>query len=578
MSNLERQILRALRQVGQVEPTPEATRRAIGRARETIPSAPTPASHRLFWRVLMPTGIAAMVIAAVSIFSVLLVNHEANAAEALREMAQASRDYKGWIHVKQDQIPEAEQRPGAPRITGLSFHVNVNQETVVRVIEREGGRTIDWRDGKEGVAQAYNSLANELVVSKWEDAPKPGEALQELKQHKDLSPWQLTQVLMVVPTTDTLVAMVDYGCKVTRNQDATSERFELSLPNYHGPDGPPEGQPFLTAVFDQQTKRLQHCSGTINQKQKSYSFSYGTPEFRSIYDLGLPKDVKVSDHRKQTSRQAIAMLDRLDGRIGAHEKLGDYVAIETETGLGTGGRSAKRSLVIYGRSGDRRFFGRYWNLAQRKLDLEGWPTPGMKLVQSAQAELSDILFVTDGTQGWFSRDRSPLRSLKGTEVRESYLAGFSLSGALWPGRQRIDYQHQPRLAIDVQMLADGAAAGQPASIGLKVIESGWTAIMPGEGFDRMEFEWRLDPTHDDLPVRTIQRQLKRDGLAAGGETQTQYLDYAQLPGGQWYPTRWLVTVSTGTQGSGVEHRLQILPDQQLPAVWFTDPGKRFAKP
>ena len=87
--------------------------------------------------------------------------------------------------------------------------------------------------------------------------------------------------------------------------------------------------------------------------------------------------------------------------------------------------------------------------------------------------------------------------------------------------------------------------------------------------------YRYDPARDDMPVSSSRTLFKKDGTMLE-ETKTQYSDYAQLPGGQWYPTRWVDTLDD-KRNITIEHRLQILSKERLDPVWFTDPNVRFGK-
>ena len=497
-----------------------------------------------------------------------------NPRSAFAQLVQANRNYRGWIHAKMDQVPQAMQRHDAPRVIGTSIHVNAEKKILVKVIEFESGRTVEWRDGGQRSCQSYSSGNNELVACEWGDRSDIEQVRQELKAGKDFTPWQLAQFLLVDPTVDGLASLVDYGCSVTQQDEGVAQRFDLTLPGYTGPDAPRAGQPFLTVLFDKQTQLIQHWFGTFDGMAVAFSFSYGAPDFQTIRDLDVPSDAKWVDRRETAGADAQALLARLDARIGVNETLGDYVAIETETRVTPSKDSSQESVAIFARSGDKRFFGRYWNLPQSQLDLQGWPTPGMTLVRSARGVLPDILFISDGTQGWWGRSGSRSRSLTAAEVREHYLSGFSLSSTIWPGSQRIDYQHRPRLGIELQTLPDTPQSG------LKVIESGWTGIMPGADFDVVEYEWHIDPARDDVPVTLLQRNRAKSGEVTM-EVQTEYLDYAQLPTGRFYPTRWLVKVVVGTVGNKMkttEHRLQIFPGQELDPVWYADPSRFPAKP
>ncbi|MGE5610093.1 MAG: hypothetical protein ACM359_12630 [Bacillota bacterium] len=564
MLHPEREILSVLKQVGQVQPTPDSTQRAVRRAREVILSVHEASSHRLFWRIIMPTSIAAILVAAVSVLSVLFIHPEASAVEVLKEVAAVNGAYKGWIHAKADQLPASEQI--GPGVAAASMHINTQKQIYVGIEEHGNDRRIEWGQLSEKTCLKYTSANNELILDELPSTLPPSSILGiQVKGRKDLRPEELTGFLVAHPTMDTITALVDYGCTVTRRDEGTYEWFDLTMPKAK------EAKPFLTVLFDKKTRLLQRWSGTgtSDGSEAAFSYTYGEPNWQSIYDLGVPKDAKVIDRRTPRLRfpQARAILDRLDGRVGINEKLGDYIAIETETALVGANKPRSQAVVIYGRSGDKRFLGRYTKLSEGKLNLAGWPAPGLALVHSAQEVKPDMLFVYDGTQRWIIRADGTFQD-RVSDV--SGLESFLLSGAIWPCYWRINHQN-PKLTVDVQALNDGPNPG------LKMIVTGNSVLAPELGFDGIEEQWRLDPARDDMPMASSCIWRAVDGTVTG-ETQTRYLEHAQLPAGPWYPTRWVVTMPLPGQVLSVEHRLQIFAGQRLDPVWFTDPKPRFAKP
>ena len=69
------------------------------------------------------------------------------------------------------------------------------------------------------------------------------------------------------------------------------------------------------------------------------------------------------------------------------------------------------------------------------------------------------------------------------------------------------------------------------------------------------------------------------------EASTKYLEYAQLPSGQWYPKRWQETRLQGIPGkpsappakSSQEFRLIVVPGMQLDKDWYVNPAEKFAE-
>ena len=73
----------------------------------------------------------------------------------------------------------------------------------------------------------------------------------------------------------------------------------------------------------------------------SKSFEYGEPFIDNIYDLGVPEDAVVIDHRKTTEAENV--LERLKSRIA---DFSHYVALMTQTELNDDGPS-KDSCTLH---------------------------------------------------------------------------------------------------------------------------------------------------------------------------------------------------------------------------------------
>ena len=90
----------------------------------------------------------------------------------------------------------------------------------------------------------------------------------------------------------------------------------------------------------------------------------------------------------------------------------------------------------------------------------------------------------------------------------------------------------------------------------------------------------IDPARDDMLVEKITRELEEDGGTVGEEWRTHYLDYDQLPNGQWYPTKWRWSYVTNDKKGNPkydntrESHLRIYPDVGVDEDWFTNPAER----
>ena len=79
-----------------------------------------------------------------------------------------------------------------------------------------------------------------------------------------------------------------------------------------------------------------------------------------------------------------------------------------------------------------------------------------------------------------------------------------------------------------------------------------------------------------MPVEKRSLVYMKDGSTVEYDWHSVYLDYAQLPDGRWYPTRWQETTSRfgdSPYTSSSELHLTLSTDIALEADWFSDPNE-----
>jgi len=572
MANVERKLLRTLRSVRRIDPAAESVARATRGARQAVDAARRTNSHPIVWRLIVPTGIAAVIVAIVSVLGVLMSHAEASAADALKDLAEINEAYRGWIRATGVNPPPPEQ--GGPAATSFTIHTNMRQQIYIKDTMTDGRRVIEWVNRSEGTFQQYTSENNQLIIGTLPRVPPIFRVIEDMKARKNVSSQELTAILVTQPTMQGVTALIGYGCGVTRREDGALERFDLSMPVIAGAATAPSAQPFLSLVFDRRSKLLQTWAATFDGRLVSFVYTYGGPDTRTIYDLGVPKDAKVIDRRRSVTEsdrfatmtpQAADMVERLTQKTGANELWGAHVAIETLSFAGQG-RLSPLTLMIYGRSGERRYFGSYMNVKQRRLELTGWPTPDMGVIERAQSERPDRVFVSDGHQHWITWPDGGIHHGQRTDMK--YFSADTASGSILLPIIWFANGFDPRLTVNVQHLA-----GDPYP-GLRIVIDG--EGKPGENHQR-ENVMRVDPARDDVPVSGSE-VMRDSGGTVLWKTQTQYLEYVELPGGHWLPTRWTDTTTSQQQAEPMvrEHRLQIFLGEHLPEVWFSDPTTRFA--
>ena len=201
------------------------------------------------------------------------------------------------------------------------------------------------------------------------------------------------------------------------------------------------------------------------------------------------------------------------------------------------------------------------------------PEPKTLLAQ-IQSGASLRYFIMDGDHGWAgwydetSRSYPSARLVQAKE-RSVLISTVCLAAEhIWPSRATSSLGGSD---VRGQLLQDKE---HPKLLGIHVEQS---PVATAEVHtNRSEKITWIDPARDDMPVEKTWRLYGRDQKTVSTETRTEYLDYARLPNGQWYPTRWReTTIQTLRKRPPVtsisQYNLQFIPDMHLDDAWFTPP-------
>jgi hypothetical protein len=254
-------------------------------------------------------------------------------------------------------------------------------------------------------------------------------------------------------------------------------------------------------------------------------------------------------------------LDRLDARIA--KGLGDYVAIKTETPVNKDGTLNKQlsAINLYAQSGKANLWCRY--LVGGKFLPNGnrrnaptmsvpvnWPQPKIEDVLQQAINMSPSeYFINDGKQRW-PHNKTPTRNLV---------------GEIWFGRKQFLLNTKGAKA---KLLKD---INRPDLIGLYT--EGYINSCDSLLSQRIEYTCWIDPNRDDMLVERLSHDYSTDGKTVDLKIFTEYIDYAQLSDGRWYPAHWQMTIEAGKQPrkSCRKFYLNISTDIKLDELWFTDP-------
>ena len=552
------QIDRLCEEIAKLQPSAEATGRAVARVRQELladqRNHPPKRFRRIFMRFGIPSAIAACVALAI-ILGLSLSNTAtptASAAELYKETVKALAEYKGWVHIKSSRLmltkDGSQPAPGYDPIWPAGqVHFNTADGTHVYVDDDHDEAEdleIDFASPSQSTCWHYTRRSGELRVR--DMVPVTREKKTESAERSDY-------------LQDTLKRLThDYGkYDLTRSEKDGMVRYDFKpLENVAGPE--------YTILVDSKDKlirkqitRTPRTDGGEHTEQVTEEYTYGPPIIKDIYDLNVPRNTKIVDCRSDADVKAL--MKRLAQQ--AHDRdFGNGLAVVTcnytipdskvSGDLGT--------VCVYGKRGEERFTYRYGVAGDRirSHDLynplpAGWPRPGVDDV----IKLLDKGRPCDGEAiGGFMDDR-------GTRVI------WGLAGEIWDGW--LTSQYEKMAMTKGQIIHD--ERDHKGLVGLKVLVSHRNME------DAQDTTLWVDPSRNDVPVEKIVRRPMYDMRARPYyvEERTKYTDFNQLPNKRWYPTKWTWTRKVDGEEYTMQYLLRILPDAKMDDKWFADPRKRF---
>jgi hypothetical protein len=436
-------------------------------------------------------------------------------------------------------------------------------------------RVIEYNSYVRGETLEYDSTTNEIVVGSM--AAITSEFQKQMKDY----PARL----------DSLLACMEKGLGVrstivTRSEEDRLERFDVTFTEMAKDYGAASITPRrLTVWIDPQTRLIQRLCTVRNDSTEELSYQYGEPVIRDIYDLGVPRSAKIVDNRPSQTLQTL--LDRFDSRY--KKGFGDYAAVLVYVNQDSNGQYDRRAgnLTLFGQNGSAWFVMRYVfvtpDLEKKKFERlpkiiipPEWESMKVEEWLKRAKEVGPWGFlIHDGQRTWSGMfDRQTNRyfftagEVKGISLQLLSLskAKESLPGMLWLNKSNLDMYGPTAKA---ELVSD---ASHPKKIGIRSS----TTIQRAAISQREEKIYWIDPSRDDLPVETIVCDYQPDGKAVETEYRTCYRDYAKLPNGQWYPTRW-ESIARGKNARTREYRLYLDTHFILNRSWFANPVGRFSK-
>jgi hypothetical protein len=553
----ESDLLDRLSPLSAIFPEAEDTQRVLRSARRTFVR-----------RNIMRWTVAGVMAASIAIAVILVATNprSTSAAELLARSAEASSQFKGWVHIR-------ESSPGEK-----DFSVeHVNNETGAWASESHvnGGLDVEMYVPAEKEEIRYSSSDGKVKIS--EISQDFANGWKTIAQNYPLS---MDSVLAQVP-----------GATVRQSDDGGLIRFDVAFPV----DDPQKAREQNRSVYpsgvvmwaDPTSKLIMKGRYTVEGKSLTMECSYGDPVIHDIFDVGVPKDSKIVDLRPPL--ELSALMQRLRTRFNGG--FGDFAAVSTEVSVasvnGTQNASTKE-IEIYGASGAA-FTAETFSM-DADFDLEALGNAASSVHRSASAarpamQLDAVLeklkgrtpipfLVSDGKDVWQDYTaasdgihfaKSPVDAVQNLPaLREMN----TLPGQLWPVRDLYV------LGADTksQIITDPTRPGQ---IGVKV-DSLYFMHAPDD--TRLAQMYWFDPARDDLPVdgTDIYTSIATDKVVQ--ENHVANLAFAQTQNGKWYPSQWIWKVTTyspqGMSENSTEGHLQVWTDKKLGNEWFVDPATK----
>jgi hypothetical protein len=342
--------------------------------------------------------------------------------------------------------------------------------------------------------------------------------------------------------------------------------------------------PTETVVWaDPQTKLIKKGRSKTGGEVSEFSFTYGDPAIRDVYDLGVPRNAKVIDARPQ--KDVNELLARLTKRFEAG--FGDYVAIVTNQGVDEHGKPIESggAICLEAKNGKAYVVNRYLVTDVTKAERgrnpkrkygkipPGWPTPELEAALASMAEVSPTNFlVSDGVAAWQGSEIEPgsfyafdLNGARGSQRVEMTTAQSFLPGRIWPTRIGLGaFGADAKLRV----ITDPA---KPGLIALQVDQTYPDFDMKPR---RVLKTYWLDPAKDDMPVERT--HITYVGTTDREETRSdqKFGVYAKTAEGKWYPPEW-TTITTMYQPQETIYRqterVRIWPGKALEPRWFKRP-------
>lgn len=522
----------------------------------------------------MSTSIAALVAIIASIFWFTFAPERATAAETLARAAAATQAYHGWVRIRYNSDAAATQ-PNMP--TSADMYFDKATGTTIHDNNVDGHREVQMWDIPTKQEVTYNSAKGEILIGDITESFARGWAQEMMKYPLTLA--------------ETIASLQEHGDEkpaVRELNDNGLKRLDLDfrkrVPTTSSTQEQTQQPTSATIWVDPKTNLIQKTSVVMDDgEHEAITYAY-VPPIKDLYALGVPRDTKIVDNR--IKGDVNELFERLEKR---YEKgFGDFVALESEMDVDHPDKPDREGAVIVYAAQGRKWFRQRFLVGRKQYGpgqprdvavepLDTWPPSDCKVVLDRLRDaLPSDFTVSDGKTVWqgggASRRDYYSRALEGRMEQTIPFdrAQMSLPGIIWPTRTRMGLSGADAKA---SLLTDQKK--QLGKTGLHV-EQYLFNLDTTKQLDVSDF-W-LDPSRDDMPIECTTVQYEKDGKSIGSSSTTNFLDWKQLPNGQWYPTRWTSDFTMNDSGRSVHSKqafeLVMCPGLQLADEWFADPGRK----
>jgi hypothetical protein len=555
----ERQIVRALRAAGRIE-SPAAEYAGIAAAVRESLAAATPARPRVRtgrWagRRRLATGIAAAVATLlVGLSLLMLVARPRSAWAQLQAAAEATGQFRGWVSV------HAMLEDGSEGPPLLMIDTDRGSRVEFGPADARHRLGVRFMDHPHATDSYYSPAADQIFIS--ELSPNERErTYEEFSRHFNLA----VDFRQQLKNMGTEVGAGNLDVRSSR--EGGLERFDVDW-YLRDANGRRQRTPVHATTYwvNPATQLITKARHMLRDRTPStFIYRYNDPVVHDIYDLGVPRDAKIVDHRPTGPLRD--RLDRIDRRIAAGT--GDGVAIVTTTVIDQGAPAPGRALdtlEIYAQSGERWIWAQYLvgqndgrkdSLRPQLEPPPGWPhiEPAAALELVKDLRPADLL-LRDGKRSYraFSGDEPP---------RPSDAAHFGLPGRAWPGRYRLR-TYEPWSAASLRQNADGSET--------IVVE-----MTDRDGGARVKSEELTLDKQSGLPTSAADRPLGPSGKQVLTERWT-FTSNLKTPAGIVLPEHWTysrITPPGDKRAFRTESTLRFDPRARVPETWFYPPARRF---